>query len=191
MAKRILFIDRDGTLIIEPSSGNIDTWDKLEFYPHVFKYMNLIATEFDYELIMVSNQDGLGTTYFPYADFQPIHDFIIKAFENEDVHFDAVYIDGSFKEDKSPNRKPRIGMVKQYMNNPDYDLENSFVIGDRITDVQFAKNLGCKALWLHNRSGLGVTELTDTEDVLRATSLVSETTKWEDLYGFLKKENSK
>ena len=147
MAKRILFIDRDGTLIIEPSSGNIDGWDKLQFYPHVFKYMNLIATGFDYELVMVSNQDGLGTTYFPYADFQPIHDFIIKAFENEDVRFSAVYIDGSFKEDKSPNRKPRIGMVKQYMNNPDYDLGNSFVIGDRITDVQFAKNgVSAKAL---------------------------------------------
>jgi imidazoleglycerol-phosphate dehydratase/histidinol-phosphatase len=191
MAKRILFIDRDGTLIIEPSSGNIDGWDKLQFYPHVFKYMNLIATEFDYELILVSNQDGLGTAYFPYSDFQPIHDFIIKAFENEDVHFDAVYIDGSFKEDKSPNRKPRIGMVKQYMNNPDYDLENSFVIGDRITDVQFAKNLGCTALWLLTHPGLGLTELTNTEEELRATALALETTKWQDIYAFLKKENGK
>lgn len=189
MAKKILFIDRDGTLIIEPSSGNIDSWDKLQFYPHVFKYMNLIATEFDYELIMVSNQDGLGTSFFPYEDFQPIHDFIIKAFENEDVHFDAVYIDGSFKEDKSPNRKPRIGMVKQYMNNADYDLENSFVIGDRITDVQFAKNLGCKGIWLHNRSGLGVKELTDTEEVLRATSLVLEIKDWKNIYEFLKEKN--
>lgn len=189
MAKKILFIDRDGTLIIEPSSGNIDSWDKLQFYPHVFKYMNLIATEFDYELIMVSNQDGLGTSSFPYEDFQPIHDFIIKAFENEDVHFDAVYIDGSFKEDKSPNRKPRIGMVKQYMNNPDYDMENSFVIGDRITDVQFAKNLGCKGLWLHNRSGLGLKELTDTEDVLRATALSLETKEWKTIYEFLKEKN--
>jgi imidazoleglycerol-phosphate dehydratase/histidinol-phosphatase len=191
MAKRILFIDRDGTLIIEPSSGNIDSWDKLQFYPHVFKYMNLIATEFDYELIMVSNQDGLGTSFFPYEDFQPIHDFIIKAFENEDVYFSSVYIDGSFKEDKSPNRKPRIGMVKQYMNNADYDLENSFVIGDRITDVQFAKNLGCKGLWLHNRSGLGLKELTDTEDDLRATALSLETKQWKDIYEFLKEQNSK
>jgi imidazoleglycerol-phosphate dehydratase/histidinol-phosphatase len=191
MAKRILFIDRDGTLIREPISGNIDSWDKLEFYPLVFKYMNLIATEFDYELIMVSNQDGLGTDYFPYSDFQPIHDFVLKAFENESVHFDTVYIDGSFKEDKSPNRKPRIGMVKQYVNNRDYDLENSFVIGDRITDVQFAKNLGCKGLWLHNREGLGLKELTDTVEDLRATSLLLETTTWEDIYSFLKNVNSK
>jgi imidazoleglycerol-phosphate dehydratase/histidinol-phosphatase len=189
MAKKILFIDRDGTLIFEPVSGNIDSWDKLQFYPHVFKYMNLIATEFDYELIMVSNQDGLGTEYFPYSHFQPIHDFIIKAFENEDVHFDAVYIDPSFKEDKSPNRKPRIGMVKQYINNPDYDLENSFVIGDRITDVQFAKNLGCKALWLHHTEGKGMTEITDTVEVLRATVLSLETKSWKDMYEFLKEKN--
>lgn len=185
MPKRILFIDRDGTLIREPLGGNIDSWDKLQFYPHVFKYMNLIATGLDYELIMVSNQDGLGTDYFPYDHFQPIQDFILNAFENEGVHFTAVYIDPSFKEDKSPNRKPRIGMVKQYINNPDYDLAHSFVIGDRITDVQFAKNLGCKGIWLHNRSGLGLKELTDTEDVLRAESLALETKTWQEVYEFL------
>ncbi len=196
MAKRILFIDRDGTLIIEPSSGNIDTWDKLQFYPHVFKYLNLIATEFDYELILVSNQDGLGTPMFPYTDFQPIHDFIMKSFENEDVKFTASYIDGSLKEEKSPNRKPRIGMVKQYMNNPDYDLANSFVIGDRITDVQFAKNLGCKGIWIHNRSGLGLKELTDTEEVLRETTLALEVKpapdviQWQKIYEFLRQKNS-
>ncbi|HEX5150177.1 MAG TPA: histidinol-phosphatase [Parafilimonas sp.] len=191
MAKKILFIDRDGTLIIEPLSGNIDSWDKLQFFPHVFKYMNLIATEFDYELVIVSNQDGLGTEYFPYSDFQPIQDFMMKTFENEDVHFEAVYIDGSFKEDKSPNRKPRIGMIKQYMNNPDYDMENSFVIGDRITDVQMAKNLGCKGIWINRREGLGLKEITDTVEVLRETSLALETTNWKDIYGFLKKENNK
>jgi imidazoleglycerol-phosphate dehydratase / histidinol-phosphatase len=189
MAKRILFIDRDGTLIIEPPSGNIDSWGKLQFYPHVFKYMNLIATGFDYELVMVSNQDGLGTPAFPYEDFRPIHDFVIRAFENEDVHFSAVYIDPSFKEDQSPNRKPRIGMVKHYMNNADYDLENSFVIGDRITDVQFAKNLGCKALWLNTHPGLGIKEITNTEEELRATALSLETIKWQDVYEFLKKIN--
>jgi imidazoleglycerol-phosphate dehydratase/histidinol-phosphatase len=190
MAKRILFVDRDGTLIIEPLSGNIDSWDKLQFFPHVFKYMNLIATEFDYELVIVSNQDGLGTEYFPYSDFQPIQDFIMKAFENEDVHFAAVYIDGSFKEDKSPNRKPRLGMIKQYMDNPVYDIENSFVIGDRITDVQMAKNLGCKGIWINRREGLGLKELTDTVEVLRETALALETTNWKDIYEFLKKENS-
>ena len=153
--------------------------------------MNLIATEFDYELVIVSNQDGLGTEYFPYSDFQPIQDFIMKTFENEDVHFAAVYIDGSFKEDKSPNRKPRIGMIKQYINNPDYDIENSFVIGDRITDVQMAKNLGCKGIWINRREGLGLKELTDTVEVLRETALSLETTNWKDIYEFLKKENSK
>jgi len=189
MAKKILFIDRDGTLIIEPISGNIDSWDKLEFFPHVFKYMNLIATEFDYELVIVSNQDGLGTEYFPYSDFQPIQDFIMKTFENEDVRFEAVYIDGSFKEDKSPNRKPRIGMIKHYLNNPDYEIENSFVIGDRITDVQMAKNLGCKGIWINRREGLGLKEITDSVEVLRETALALETTNWKDIYEFLKKKN--
>lgn len=189
MAKKILFVDRDGTLINEPSSGNIDTWDKLEFYPHVFKYMNLIATEFDYELIMVSNQDGLGTKYFPTEDFLPVQNFVLKTFANEDVHFAAVYIDPSLKEEHSPNRKPRIGMVKQYMNNPDYDLENSFVIGDRITDVQFAKNLGCKALWLNTHPGLGLKEITDTVEVLRTTALALETTNWQSIYQFLRKNS--
>lgn len=191
MAKRVLFIDRDGTLIIEPKGGNIDSWDKLEFFPHVFKYMNLIATELDYELVIVSNQDGLGTEYFPYENFQPIQDFIIKSFVNEDVHFADVYIDGSFKEDKSPNRKPRIGMIKHYLDDAEYDMSNSFVIGDRITDVQMAKNLGCKGIWINRREGLGLKEITDTVEVLRETSLAFETTNWKDIYEFLKKENSK
>ena len=186
--KRILFIDRDGTLIIEPVLGNIDDWSKLEFYPHVFKYMNLIATEFNYELVMVTNQDGLGTAYFPSEDFWPIHNFVIKAFENEDVYFSAVFIDPSLKEEHSPNRKPRIGMVKQYMNNPDYDLQHSFVIGDRITDVQFGKNLGCKAIWLNNHPGLGLKETENTEEELRATTLALETKEWKDVYQFLKKQ---
>lgn len=189
MAKRILFIDRDGTLIREPQGGNIDSWDKLEFIPYVFKYMNLIATEFDYELVIVSNQDGLGTSYFPYENFQPLQDFIIKSFENEGVHFSAVYIDPSFKEDMSPTRKPRIGLVKHYLNNADYNIENSFVIGDRITDVQFAKNLGCKAVWINRRPGLGLKEITDTIEVLRAEALALETTNWKDIYEFLKKVN--
>ena len=191
MTKRILFIDRDGTLIIEPKGGNIDSWDKLEFFPHVFKYMNLIATEFDYELVIVSNQDGLGTEYFPFETFQPIQDFIIKSFANEDVHFADVYIDGSFKEDKSPNRKPRIGMIKHYLNDAGYDMPNSFVIGDRITDVQMAKNLGCKGIWINRREGLGLKEITDTVEVLRETSLALETTNWKDIYEFLKNINSK
>ncbi len=191
MAKKVLFIDRDGTLIIEPKGGNIDSWDKLEFFPHVFKYMNLIATEFDYELVIVSNQDGLGTEYFPFAAFQPIQDFIIKSFANEDVHFSAVYFDPSFKHENSPNRKPRIGLVKHYINNGEYDVENSLVIGDRITDVQLAKNLGCKCIWIHRRPNLGLKEITDTIEVLRETSLAAEVTTWKEIYEFLKEENNK
>ena len=191
MAKRILFIDRDGTLIIEPKGGNIDSWDKLEFFPQVFKYMNLIATDFDYELVIVSNQDGLGTEYFPIETFQPIQDFIIKAFANEAVHFADVYFDGSFKEEKSPNRKPRIGMIKHYLDDANYDVPNSFVIGDRITDVQMAKTLGCKGIWINRREGLGLKEITDSVEVLRETALALETTNWKDIYEFLKKENNK
>ena len=115
----------------------------------------------------------------------------MKAFSNEGVNFAAVYIDGSFKEDKSPNRKPRIGMIKQYLDNPDYDIENSLVIGDRITDIQMAKNLGCKGIWIHRRDGLGLKELTDSVEVLRETSLALETKGWEDIYEFLKKVNGK
>lgn len=191
MAKRILFIDRDGTLIIEPKGGNIDSWDKLEFFPQVFKYLNLIAEEFDYELVIVSNQDGLGTEYFPYEHFHPIQDFIIKAFKNEGVEFADVYFDGSFKEEKSPNRKPRIGMIKHYLDDANYDVPNSFVIGDRITDVQMAKTLGCKGIWINRREGLGLKEITDSVEVLRETALALETTNWKDIYEFLKKENSK
>ena len=190
MAKRILFIDRDGTLIIEPKGGNIDSWDKLEFFPHVFKYMNLIATEFDYELVIVSNQDGLGTDYFPVAAFQPIQDFIMNALANEDVHFKAVYIDPSFKEEKSPNRKPRIGMVKHYLDDPNYDVPNSLVIGDRITDVQMAKNLGCKCIWINRNPGIGMKEITDSVETLRETALALETNNWKDIYEYLKQLNA-
>jgi imidazoleglycerol-phosphate dehydratase/histidinol-phosphatase len=191
MAKKLLFIDRDGTLIIEPKGGNIDSWDKLQFFPYVFKYLNLIATELDYELVIVSNQDGLGTESFPYSHFQPIQDFIMKSFENEGIHFSAVYFDPSFKHEKSPNRKPRIGLIKHYLDDPNYDVPNSFVIGDRITDVQLAKNMGCKCLWIHRNEGLGMKEITDSVEVLRETALALETTGWKDIYEYLKQLNTK
>src|SRR6478735_3597887 len=134
--KRILFIDRDGTLIKEsPPTYQVDSWDKLEFYPEVFQYMSKIATEFDYELIMVSNQDGLGTPSYPEEKFWPIQNFIVKAFANEGVHFSAFHFDKTFPEDNAPTRKPGIGMFTSYLNNPDFDIPNSYVIGDRITDV--------------------------------------------------------
>src|SRR5258706_4411773 len=184
--KRILFIDRDGTLIKEaPPTYQVDAWDKLEFYPEAFQYMTKIAAELDYVLIMVTNQDGLGTRDFPEETFWPIQQHVIKSFENEDVSFHAVYIDKSFPEDNSPNRKPGIGMLTEYLNTPDYDIANSFVIGDRITDVQLAKNLGCKALWLNNDTGLGGAEVKDgMKELQKAIAL--ETQSWEKIYEFLK-----
>jgi len=184
--KRILFIDRDGTLIKEaPPSYQIDSWEKLEFYPDAFKYMSRIADELDYVLIMVSNQDGLGTPSFPAESFWPIHQHVIKSFENEGVSFHATHIDKSFPEENSPNRKPGIGMFTEYLNTPAYDIPNSFVIGDRVTDVQLAKNLGCKAIWLNNHPGLGGTEVKNSLEELRKV-VALETHDWEDIYNFLK-----
>ena len=185
MAKRILFIDRDGTLIREaPPTYQIDSWEKLEFYPEAFYYMRKIAEEFDYLLVIITNQDGLGTNDFPEDKFWPIHQHIIKSFENEGVKFQATYIDRSFAHENSPNRKPAIGMVKEYINNPAYDLANSYVIGDRITDVQLAKNLGCKAIWLNNDPGLGKSEIKGNDSVEETIAL--ETTNWQQIYSFLK-----
>ena len=186
MSKRILFIDRDGTLIKEsPPTYQIDSWDKLEFYPEVFQYMSKIAKEFDYELIMVSNQDGLGTPSYPEEKFWPIQNFIVTAFANEDVHFSAFHFDKTFPKDNAPTRKPGIGMFTDYLNNPDYDISNSYVIGDRITDVQLAKNLNCKAIWLNNDPDLGGGEIKDSrKDLERVIAL--ETQHWKDIYEFLK-----
>ena len=184
--KRILFIDRDGTLIKEaPPSYQIDSWEKLEFYPDAFKYMSRIADELDYVLIMVSNQDGLGTPSFPAESFWPIHQHVIKSFENEGVSVHATHIDKSFPEENSPNRKPGIGMFTEYLNTPAYDIPNSFVIGDRVTDVQLAKNLACKAIWLNNNPSLGGTEVKDNLEELKKV-VALETHSWEDIYKFLK-----
>ena len=184
--KRILFIDRDGTLIKEaPPTYQVDAWEKLEFYPEVFKYMTKIAEELDYVLVMVTNQDGLGTAGFPEETFWPIHRHVVKSFENEDVSFHAVHIDRSFPEENSPNRKPGIGMLTEYLNTPSYDIPNSYVIGDRITDVQLAKNLGCKAIWLNIHPELGAAEIKDSSRELEK-SIVLETHSWEKIYDFLK-----
>ncbi len=184
--KRILFIDRDGTLIKEaPPTYQVDSWDKLEFYPEAFFYMKKITEDFDYALVMITNQDGLGTTAFPEENFWPIHRHIIKSFENEGVSFDATYIDRSFARENSPNRKPSTGMLKEYINNPAYDLAHSFVIGDRITDVQLAKNLGCKAIWLNNDPALGAAEIKNNTNELKEV-IVIETHSWQKIYEFLK-----
>jgi imidazoleglycerol-phosphate dehydratase/histidinol-phosphatase len=184
--KRILFIDRDGTLIKEaPPTYQIDSFEKLEFYPFVFEYMGRIAREFDYELVMVTNQDGLGTAVFPESHFLPVQEFVIRAFDNEGVHFSAVHIDRSFPKDNAPTRKPGIGMLLAYLDASRYDIHNSYVIGDRITDVQLAKNLGCKAFWLNNDPELGSKEISDTGQAL-ASSIALETREWRRIYEFLK-----
>lgn len=187
--KRILFIDRDGTMIDEaPPTYQIDSYDKLKFYPEVFRYLGRIAEEMDFELVLVSNQDGLGTPSHPVENFQPIHDFIMNSFAGEGIHFTAEYIDKSFPHEGLDTRKPGIGMLKQYLNNPQYDLSNSYVIGDRITDVQLAKNLGSKAIWLSNDLSLGQKELQDSLEALQSC-IVLQTTSWQDIYAFLKLGN--
>jgi imidazoleglycerol-phosphate dehydratase/histidinol-phosphatase len=183
--KRVLFIDRDGTLIREvPPTYQIDSLEKVEFYPKVFVNMARIAAELDYELAMVTNQDGLGTASFPENTFWPAQNMIIKAFENEGVKFDEVFIDRSFPADNAPTRKPRTGMLTKYLNG-DYDLANSFVIGDRITDVELAKNLGAKAIWLNEGAGLGSTEVSNNAAALQQV-IALETTDWNRIYEFLK-----
>jgi imidazoleglycerol-phosphate dehydratase/histidinol-phosphatase len=147
--KKILFIDRDGTLIFEPSDFQIDSFEKLSFLPGVFSWLGKIARELDYEFVMVTNQDGLGTSSFPEDTFWPVQNFIIKALEAEGVIFSEICIDRSFEKDNAPTRKPNTGMLTKYLNGS-YDLKNSFVIGDRITDVKLAKNLGTKAIFIRN-----------------------------------------
>ncbi len=184
--KRVLFIDRDGTLIKEvPPTYQVDSFDKLTFYPAVFEYMGKIAKELDYELVMPTNQDGLGTTSFPEDTFWPVHNFVLKSLEGEGIHFSDVLIDKTFPEDNVPTRKPGVGMFAKYLNNPAYDIPNSYVIGDRITDVQLAKNLGCKAIWLNNHPGLGGAEVEDDMQALQKI-VALETSEWKEIYEFLK-----
>jgi imidazoleglycerol-phosphate dehydratase/histidinol-phosphatase len=184
--QRILFIDRDGVLLKEvPPSYQVDSWEKMEFYPGVFKWLGKISEELDYILVMVSNQDGLGTASFPEENFWPLQHHLIKSLESEGIKFHAIHIDRSFPGEHSPNRKPGIGMFTEYLNNPDYDISNSFVIGDRITDVQLAKNLSCKAIWINNHPGLGGKEVSDSLNELEKV-VALETHRWEDIYQFLK-----
>ena len=184
MSKKVLFIDRDGTIVIEPPIDyQLDSLEKLEYYPKVFQYLSKIAVELDYELVMVTNQDGLGTDSFPEATFWPAQNKIIQAFKNEGIVFGEVLIDRSFPADNAPTRKPRTGLLTQYLEG-DYDLENSFVIGDRLTDMELAKNLGAKGIWL-NPSELGKEECAARVEQLKQT--IQLTTKdWQEVYECLK-----
>lgn len=184
--KKFLFIDRDGTLIQEaPPTYQLDDFSKLTFYPGVFEFLGRIAREMDFELVMPTNQDGLGTDLFPEDSFWPVHDFVVKTFENEGVRFSEVLIDRTFPHENASTRKPQTGMFVKYLSDPSFDKENSFVIGDRVTDMQLAKNLGCKGIWLNNDPGLGSAEINDTIESLRSDTIVLETRSWKDIYSFL------
>ena len=174
--KKALFIDRDGTLVVEPPIDfQLDSLEKLEFVPGVFQFLSKIAKEFDYELVIVTNQDGLGTASFPEETFWPAQNKIIKAFENEGVVFDDILIDRSFPADKAPTRKPGIALLTKYMDGS-YDLSNSFVIGDRVTDLQLAENIGAKGI-LFNQS---------LKYDFDNNTLVLQTGSWQNIYEFLK-----
>ena len=184
--KRILFIDRDGTLIYEaPPTYQLDSFDKLTFYPDMFKYMRRIAEELDYELVMVTNQDGLGTPSFPEDTFWPLQNFVMKSLENEGIHFNAVHIDRTFPAEHAITRKPNTGMLTGYLNG-DYDIANSFVIGDRITDIQLAQNLGCKGIWMNEDAALGAADTSMNVEALRQNTIVLESTSWQKIYEYLK-----
>lgn len=185
--KKVLFIDRDGTIVLEPENYQLDSLDKLEFYPKAFQYLAKIANELDYELAMVTNQDGLGTDSFPEDTFWPTQNFILKAFENEGVVFDEIFVDRTFPEENAPTRKPRTGMLTKYLNNPEYDLANSFVLGDRLTDVELAKNLGAKAIFMNNTDGIGSNEISSKREELNET-IVLQSMDWKTIYEFLKLE---
>ncbi|WP_264550922.1 bifunctional histidinol-phosphatase/imidazoleglycerol-phosphate dehydratase HisB [Flavobacterium sp. N2038] len=185
--KKVLFIDRDGTIVLEPENLQLDSLDKLEFYPKAFQYLAKIANELDYELAMVTNQDGLGTDSFPEDTFWPTQNFILRAFENEGVIFDEIFVDRTFPEENAPTRKPRTGMLTKYLNNPEYDLANSFVLGDRLTDVELAKNLGAKAIFMNNTDGFGSNEISLKREELNET-IALQTMDWKTIYEFLKLE---
>ncbi|MBT7425620.1 MAG: bifunctional histidinol-phosphatase/imidazoleglycerol-phosphate dehydratase HisB [Flavobacterium sp.] len=183
--KKVLFIDRDGTLAIEPPVDyQLDSFEKLEFYPKVFQYLGKIAKELDFELVMVTNQDGLGTDSFPEATFWPVHNFLINTFEKEGVVFTEQIIDKTFSKDNASTRKPNTGLLTHYFSEL-YDLENSFVIGDRLTDIELAKNLGAKGILINNNNTEGEDEITVAKEELRKF-IALETNDWSEIYEFLK-----
>ena len=184
MKKSVLFIDRDGTLIKEPADEQIDAFEKLVFYPKVFQYLSKIAKELNFEIVMITNQDGLGTEVYPEDTFWPVHNFILKTFEAEGVVFKEQYIDRTFAKDNAPTRKPNTGLLTKYFTE-NYDLSNSYVIGDRLTDIELAKNLGSKGIFINDNTNLGTDEVTLSDSELEAF-IALETNDWEVIYKFLK-----
>lgn len=185
--KRVLFVDRDGTIIQETTDEQIDAFDKMIFYPKAFTFLGKIARELDYELVMITNQDGLGTEVFPEDTFWPVHNFILKSFENEGVVFDKVFLDRTYPHENADTRKPGTGLLTEYFSEQ-YDLQNSFVIGDRLTDMELAKNLGSKGIFINDNTHLGTGEITVKRDELN-TVIALESNDWQKIYEYLKLEN--
>lgn len=181
--KKVLFIDRDGTIIKETSDEQIDSFEKLRFYPKAFTFLGKIAKELDYELVMITNQDGLGTEVFPEDTFWPVHNFILTSFEQEGVIFSKVFLDRTFPKDNANTRKPGTGLLTEYFSEA-YDLANSYVIGDRLTDMELAKNLGSKGIFINDNTNLGTTEITVKHGELDAV-IALEDNDWEKIYEFL------
>ncbi len=179
--KKVLFIDRDGTLALEPKDYQLDALNKLEFYPGVFQYLGRIAKEMDFELVMVTNQDGLGTASFPEDTFWPTHDFMLTSLKNEGILFDQIFIDKSMPEDNAPTRKPKTGMLTAYLDNTEYDLANSFVIGDRMSDMELAQNLGAKGILLQYDSRMAEEIPAELQSVIAL-----QTQSWDGVYTLLK-----
>ena len=182
--KKVLFIDRDGTLVLEPEDNQLDSFEKLEFYSEVFQYLARVAKELDFVLVMVTNQDGLGTESFPETDFWPVQNFILKALENEGIKFQEVIIDKTFPEENAETRKPKTGLLKHFFGK-EYDLENSFVIGDRLTDMELAKNLKCSGIFIKSHESLGSDEVSVEREELDEVIKLS-TNSWKEIYEFLK-----
>ncbi|NHN25864.1 bifunctional histidinol-phosphatase/imidazoleglycerol-phosphate dehydratase HisB [Flavobacterium jejuense] len=186
MSKKVLFIDRDGTVIKETVDEQIDSFEKMIFYPKCIPYLSKIAKELDYELVMITNQDGLGTDSFPEDTFWSVHDFIMKTYENEGVIFKNVFLDRTFPHENANTRKPGIGLLTEYFSKA-YDLTNSFVIGDRLTDVELAKNLGSKAIFINDNTNLGTGEISVKREELNSV-IALESNDWQKIYEFLKLE---
>ncbi len=185
--QKYLFIDRDGTLIESPPSPEqIDSIDKLRFYPNVITWLGKIARELPFKLVMVTNQNGLGTREYPMETFLPAQNFMLEVLKNEGIVFTDIIIDDSHTDENSPLRKPRIGRMHAYMNNPEVDMLHSFVIGDRYTDVQFAKNLGCKGILLHPENQRGLVDLTDSVDDLKTNWTALASPSWKAVYEYLR-----
>ena len=182
--KKILFIDRDGTLINEPKDFQVDSFEKLSFKKSVLKYLSKISEELDFDLVMVTNQDGLGTKSFPEKEFWPVQNFIIKILENEGIYFKEILIDRSFPEENANTRKPNTGLIEKYLGDKNININESFVIGDRVTDLKFAQNIGCKGILINDLK---------TTDHLKSSSNIDEDSMfyfqdWKSIYNFLKLE---